>query len=118
MGPRFLVGGDFNAKHPWWGSRLINPKGRELHKTISANNFNTLFGGSTTYWPIDLTKIPDVFDFVVFNGISRHSVDILNDDSLSSDHTPILVNLNVNTKLAPKNVKLITKNSNMEFYLF
>ena len=116
LGPRFLVGGDFNAKHPWWGSRLINPKGRELHKTISAYNFNILSGGSPTYWPTDPTKIPDLLDFVVFNGISRHSLDILNDDSLSSDHTPILVNLNVNTKLAPKNVKLITKNSNMEFF--
>ena len=42
LGPRFLVGGYFNVKHPWWGSRLIKSKGRELHKTILANNFRTI----------------------------------------------------------------------------
>ena len=31
---RFLVAVDFNVKHPWWGSRLTNPKGRELYKCI------------------------------------------------------------------------------------
>ena len=46
LGLGFLVGSDFNAKYTWWGSRLINPKGRELLKTISANN---LSGGSPTY---------------------------------------------------------------------
>lgn len=34
LGPRFLVAGDFNAKHPWWGSRLTNPKGKELYSCI------------------------------------------------------------------------------------
>lgn len=28
IGPKFLVGGDFNSKHPWWGSRISNPKGK------------------------------------------------------------------------------------------
>ena len=30
LGPRFIADGDFNAEHPLWGSRTINPKGREL----------------------------------------------------------------------------------------
>jgi hypothetical protein len=34
LGNRFLVVGDFNAKHQYWGSRLTTPKGRELYKTI------------------------------------------------------------------------------------
>ena len=29
---RFIIGGDFNAKHTHWGSRLITTKGRELYK--------------------------------------------------------------------------------------
>jgi hypothetical protein len=37
LGHRFLVGGDFNAKHKYYGSRLINPKGRELYQTIQEN---------------------------------------------------------------------------------
>lgn len=29
LNSRFIIGGDFNAKHTHWGSRLITPKGRE-----------------------------------------------------------------------------------------
>jgi len=28
LGSKFLVGGDFNAKHTEWGSRITTPKGR------------------------------------------------------------------------------------------
>ena len=33
---RFIARGDYNAKHPWWGSRLStpNPKGRNLYELI------------------------------------------------------------------------------------
>ena len=30
LGDRFLACGDYNAKHTYWGSRLMNPKGRQL----------------------------------------------------------------------------------------
>jgi hypothetical protein len=32
LGYRFMVGGDFNAKHQYWGSHLISPKGPELYQ--------------------------------------------------------------------------------------
>lgn len=35
QGNRFIVGGDFNAKHTHWGSRLTTTKGREL---LAASN--------------------------------------------------------------------------------
>ena len=28
LGSRFIAGGEYNAKHTYWGSRLISPKGR------------------------------------------------------------------------------------------
>lgn len=31
---RFNIGGDFNAQHIEWGSRLIKPKGRKLYKAV------------------------------------------------------------------------------------
>ena len=37
LGNRFLVGGDFNAKHNFWGSRLTNTKGRELLNVLQYN---------------------------------------------------------------------------------
>jgi hypothetical protein len=30
LGPKFLTGGDWNAKHKEWGARLTIPKGRNL----------------------------------------------------------------------------------------
>jgi hypothetical protein len=31
---RFIAGGDHNAKHAAWGSRLITPRRREIYKTM------------------------------------------------------------------------------------
>lgn len=32
LSSRFVCGGDWNSKHIKWGSRLINTRGRQLHK--------------------------------------------------------------------------------------
>jgi exonuclease III len=37
LGNRFLAGGDYNAKHSFWGSRLTTPRGRELFQAMQAN---------------------------------------------------------------------------------
>lgn len=36
LGPRFIIGGDFNVKHTAWGSRIITPKkGQEMLRAIN-----------------------------------------------------------------------------------
>jgi len=40
------VGDDFNAKHIHWGSRMINPKGRELFNTIQKLHLQTYLQGN------------------------------------------------------------------------
>lgn len=92
LGNKFIVGGDFNAKHIWWGSRLNNPKGKELYKCVIKNCYKTTSTGRPTYWPSDPTKIPDLLDFFVYKGISDSHLSIAACDDLSSDHTPILLN--------------------------
>lgn len=72
LGPTFMAGGDYNSKHTYWGSRLISPKGRELHKCMTENNYNFLSTGKPTYWPTDLNKVPDLLDFFVTHGISSN----------------------------------------------
>jgi hypothetical protein len=37
LGPRFIAGGDYNAKHTDWGSRLITPRGRVVLKTLTTS---------------------------------------------------------------------------------
>jgi hypothetical protein len=38
LGHRFIAGGDYNAKHTDWGSRIITPRGREGLKMMERNN--------------------------------------------------------------------------------
>ena len=38
LGHRFLAGGEYNAKHTHWGSRLITPRGRDLLKAMQKEN--------------------------------------------------------------------------------
>lgn len=118
LGPRFLVGGDFNAKHPWWGSRVSNPKGIELRKCIVNNNYSVLSTGSPTYWPTDPKKKPDLMDFIVYSGISSQFLNISNElcDELNSDHSPIL--LNFNTFLHSNSQKYQVVNKKTDFDSF
>lgn len=43
LGSRFIAGGDYNAKHTFWGSRLVLPRGRELLKCIQTGNLNVVY---------------------------------------------------------------------------
>lgn len=91
LGNKFIAGGDFNSKHTFFGSRLSNPKGRELFKSISKNNVTVLSGGSPTYWPTDPQKIPDLIDFFMSRGLNRQMFSIDNSYDLSSDHSPVIL---------------------------
>jgi hypothetical protein len=55
---RFFAGGDCNAKHTDWRSRLITPRGCELFNTMERNNLKHLSTGEPTYWPSDRNKLP------------------------------------------------------------
>jgi hypothetical protein len=90
LGHRFLVGDDFNAKHQYWGSRLINPKGRELYQTIHEKELEIPSSDEPTHWPTDINKTPDLLDFFIFKGLSHNSLDIRPDLEIASDHTPII----------------------------
>jgi hypothetical protein len=93
LGPRFITGGDFNAKHVMWGSRLVNPRGRNLLKCVDDNNFNYLSAGEPTYWPTDPNKLPDLLDFFVTRGISQNYLNVTSSLDLSSDHSPVILTL-------------------------
>ncbi|KAL1123506.1 hypothetical protein AAG570_002584 [Ranatra chinensis] len=88
---RFLSGGDYNCKHPTWGSRVATPRGRMLYRVINQNGYDTISPDNPTYWPTHPNRLPDVLDFFITSGLRGiHSLSqVLND--LSSDHSPVLL---------------------------
>ena len=93
LGNRFLAGGDYNAKHTFWGSRISLPKGRELLKTVQMQGLEVISSREPTYWPSDTNKIPDLIDFCITKGIPRNRLRARNSFELSSDHSPVIINM-------------------------
>lgn len=94
IGPRFIIGGDFNVKHTAWGSRLISPgEGNELLGAITESRCEFHSSCSPTYWPTDSNKIPDLLDFFISRGIAINFVEVNGMEDLTSDHTPVLLSL-------------------------
>ena len=91
LGNRFIAGGDYNAKHTQWGSRLVTVRGKNLLNSIISNNLNYLTTYEPTYWPTDTNKIPDLLDFLITKNISSRHVQINSSADLSSDHSPVIV---------------------------
>lgn len=116
LGNRFIIGGDYNAKHLQWGSRLITTRGRELQKAITTNNCWHLSTGEPTYWPTDVNKIPDLLDFFITKGLSNHYTDIKSILDLSSDHSPVIAT--VSTTIIKTEKKPYLYNGNTDWDMF
>ena len=93
QGNKFIIGGDFNAKHTHWGSRLTTSKGKELFNATKEYKSEILATGKPTYWPTDINKIPDLIDFFIIKNVSVNYLHIEEGWDLSSDHSPILLTL-------------------------
>jgi len=101
LGLRFIAGGDWNAKHTDWGSRLTTPKGRNLLQSITHHNCSHLSAGTPTYWPSHPNKTPDLLHFFVLKNIGLNYTHIEATRDLSSDHTPIILTLSTHTFSKP-----------------
>ena len=93
LGSNFTIGGDLNVKNTFWGSRLTSPKDKELLAAGYYFNCDIYSGGIPTYWPTDANKIPDLIDFFITKGITEHSIFLENNESLISDHSPVIMTI-------------------------
>lgn len=106
MGGAFIAGGDYNAKHTWWGSRINTTKGRELYKCLRDMNYMAISTGSPTYWPTRANTIPDLLDFFVCSQINAEQLTVEPSWELSSDHSPIIAILNLRAAVVPRNPRI------------
>lgn len=116
LGNRFIAGGDFNAKHTEWASRIITPKGRELLKAIENLGLKHMSSGEPTYWPSDPNKTPDLIDFFVFKGIDKGRCKIESINDLSSDHSPVLLSMHSNLVKSVKPAVLCNGGTNWMYF--
>lgn len=116
LGHRFIAGGDYNAKHHQWGSRLVTPRGRQLYQAMVRNNMQHLSTGQPTYWPTDINKMPDVIDFCITKGIALNYLKIESCLELSSDHSPLIVTFETKVIRKPAPPALINKNTDWEAF--
>lgn len=104
LGQRFIAGGDYNAKHPWWGSRQTTPtpRGRQLYVAMQEKHLFPLSTGEPTYWPTDTCKTPDLIDFAILKGINLAYFTVSSCFDLSSDHSPVLISYEGEVKYKQK----------------
>jgi hypothetical protein len=94
LGNHFLVGRDFNAKHPWWGFSQPNTRGRILNKFILDQNLKIISPPHPIYWPSHANRHPDVMDFFITTLPRLIKYTITNSSDISSYHTSIILTLN------------------------
>ena len=58
----FILGGDYNAKHTSWNSRLITPRGRQLFRHAEEHDYSIIGPLSPTHFPPNPEHRPDVLD--------------------------------------------------------
>jgi len=112
VGNNFIIGGDFNAKHHSWDCRANNPRGSVLHNFVSQKNFKVLAPPGPTYWPTSVHKNPDILVIFVAkipNNIHGNTVNILD---LNSDHSSVILTLNVSPPLRRESPKLFNCTTN------
>lgn len=81
LGYHFISCGDFKSKHPNWGSRVTNPKGKRPFFTQNYNfssqvdcNFRTISPPFFTHWPASRRKRPDLLDFFIANSCNFYQI--------------------------------------------
>ena len=118
LGRRFIAAGDFNAKHPWWGSRSLTPtpRGRQLYATLLAENLTPISTGEPTYWPSDLKKSPDLLDFAIIKSIDPKCLTAKSCLDLSSDHSPVIITFTRQITMAQKIQHLYNGKTNWTKY--
>ncbi|XP_052743468.1 probable RNA-directed DNA polymerase from transposon BS isoform X1 [Bicyclus anynana] len=116
---RFISGGDWNSKHLHWGSRLTNTRERQLFKSTQEMKLECLSGGEPTYWPTDRNKIPDLLDFFITKNIDSNYITVDSCIDLTSDHTPVILNMNTTVTLVNPLLKIYnSRTTNWETFKF
>lgn len=89
-----IIGGDFNAHHGVWGANISNSHGNHLVNALNASNLIVVNDGSATrITPPNIQKSAVDITILTPGLVTQSNWEILN-DSMGSDHFPILIKVN------------------------
>ncbi len=87
----WVLGGDWNAKHPSWGSRTVTPRGKALHSVLQESHCQFVVAAEHTHWPTDPSKRPDTLDFFALHELNNRYCNIEVCHEISGNHLPIIL---------------------------
>jgi hypothetical protein len=88
-----ILAGDLNAKSTAWHSHSMNTAGRILQSHMEQNNYTVVAPDTPTHYPDIHHHRPDVLDIAIIRS-DNLQFKIKNLDRLSSDHNPVLLEIN------------------------
>lgn len=114
LGSSYLIGGDWNAKNPRWGSRITNPKGKALEEAVSEINANFISPGKPTFFPNNPKAKPDILDFFVFKNIPLLNKTVCDTLDVPVDHAPVTLSIFTSPILTTGPPSLVSNKTNWE----
>ncbi|GFX42373.1 RNA-directed DNA polymerase from mobile element jockey [Trichonephila clavipes] len=115
-GSNCIIAGDFNASHVAWHNVKNTRYGISLRNLVSNLRGAKLVAPQTATHLQPRQRFGSIIDLAVFKHIPyNHSVRVLSD--LSSDHYPVILEINLNTSLIKNPEQLSTNWSNFKFVL-
>ncbi|GFU22890.1 probable RNA-directed DNA polymerase from transposon X-element [Trichonephila clavipes] len=115
-GSNCIIAGDFNASHVDWHNAKNTRYGVSLRNLVSNLRGAKLVAPQTATHLQPRQRFGSIIDLAVFKHIPyNHSVRVLSD--LSSDHYPVILEINLNTSLIKNPEQLSTNWSNFKFVL-
>lgn len=100
VNPNFLIGGDFNAKNVAWNCPSNNSAGKALQQLMDGEDILIHFPNSPTHFPQNGNR-PSTIDLILTRGFPNPST-LATDDSLTSDHVPVLCSLELSVERIPE----------------
>ncbi|GFW07255.1 RNA-directed DNA polymerase from mobile element jockey [Trichonephila clavipes] len=115
-GSNCIIAGDYNAAHVSWHNAKSTRYGQALHKLIRHLRGAKLVAPQTATHLQPRQRFGSIIDLAVFKHIPyNHSIRALSD--LSSDHYPVILEINLNTSIIKNPEQLSTNWNNFKFAL-